>query len=38
MISKLSYSREWLEKKVKQFPKKGPELIEKVIMAFTLLE
>lgn len=38
MISKESYTKEWIERKVKEFPKKSPELIERVIMAFSLLE
>lgn len=38
MISKNSYSREWIEEKMRDFPKKSPELIERVIMAFALLE
>lgn len=38
MISKSCYSKEWIAEKRKEFPKKNPELIEKVIMALTLLE
>ena len=38
MISKDSYSKQWIEQKIKEFPKKSPELIERVIMAFSLVE
>lgn len=38
MISKSCYSKEWIKEKRKELPKKNPELIEKVIMALTLLE
>ena len=38
MISKSCYSKEWILEKRKELPKKNPELIEKVIMALTLLE
>jgi predicted nucleotidyltransferase component of viral defense system len=38
MISMYSYTKEWIEEKIKEFPKKDPELIERVIMAFSLLE
>jgi predicted nucleotidyltransferase component of viral defense system len=38
VISKSCYSKEWITDIKKVFPKKNPELIEKVIMALTLLE
>jgi hypothetical protein len=38
MISNYSHTKEWLEQKLKQFPKKDPIIIEKVIKALALLE
>lgn len=38
MISRNSFTKEWIAEKMKEFPKKSPELIERVIMAFALLE
>lgn len=38
MINSKSHTKEWLEEKKKDFPKRDPSLIEKVIKALTLVE
>jgi hypothetical protein len=39
MISKKSYTKEWISVKESEIDKRGdPKMIEKVIMAFSLLE
>lgn len=38
MIHKITYTKEWLDDLAKIFPKKDPGLVEKVVMALSLVE